>query len=105
MAADPVTPIAGLVSVVATGGSPVVAIGPLPNGGVITNPVSVSDQGIPGDIPENLYVDPVANATNEGNGTTFALAPGQSWTVIPGQTTPTSVNAPTSGHKFAVVSY
>lgn len=103
MAATPVTPIAGLVSVVSTGGTAVDAIDVGPNGGVITNPLTNTDQGI--GTAEPLYVNPVTDATLNGNGTTFALEPGQSWTVIPGQTTPTSVNATTSGHKFTVVSW
>jgi hypothetical protein len=52
-----------------------------------------------------MYVDPVGAAGTQANGTTFAIYPGESWTLIPGQTTPTSVNAPTSGHKFSGVSY
>lgn len=96
-----VTPVAGLVSVITTGGTAVNAVGPNPNGGFITNPVSASDQGIA--TAEVLYVDPVGTAGLAGNGTTFALYPGQSWPLIPGQTTPTSVNAATSGHKFSIV--
>jgi len=33
----------------------------------------------------------------------FALQPGQTWQIIPGQTTPTSVNAASSGHQFTAV--
>jgi hypothetical protein len=96
-----VTPTPGLASVVTAGGTPVNAIGPMPNGGFITNPASASDQGL--GAAENLYIDPVGAAGLNGNGTTFVLAPGQTWTVIPGQSTPTSVNAASSGHKFSVV--
>jgi len=45
----------------------------------------------------------VTDAELEGNDTTFVLQPGQSWTGIPGQTTRTSVNAATSGHKFSAI--
>ena len=96
MAATPVTPIPGLASVVVTGGTPVVAVGAHPNGGFITNPSTAT---------EYLFVNPVANAATTANGTTFGLAPGQSWSIIPGQTTSTSVNAVSSGHAFSVVSY
>lgn len=98
-----VTPIAGLASVVTAGGTPVTVFAGNPNGGVITNPASATDQGLGG--AENLYVNPVGAAGLAGNGTTFALSPGQSWTVIPSQTTTTTVNAPSSGHKFSAVSW
>ena len=104
MTATPVTPIPGNASEVVTGGVPVTAILGGPNGGTITNPVSAADQGIA--EAENLYVDPVTGAASlQGNGTTFTLLPGQSWEVIKGQTTVTSVNAATGGHKFSVFSY
>lgn len=96
-----VTPVSGLSSVVITGGTSVVAVGPNPNGGFITNPYWASDEGLVN--TEVLYVDPVGSAKTQANGTTFALQPGQTWTIIPGQTTSTSVNAATSGHKFSVV--
>jgi hypothetical protein len=98
-----ITPIAGLVSVVTTGGTPVTAVGPNPQGGFITNPLLAADQGL--GTAEPLYVNAVGAAGTAANGTTFALQPGQTWSLIPGQTTPTSVNAVTSGHKFSVVSY
>lgn len=102
----PVTPIPGANSVVVTGGLPVVAIAGNAlgvNGGVITNPSSEADQNV--SPVEPLYISPVDAATLVANGTTFALAPGQSWVVPPGQTTATSVNALTSGHRFSVFSY
>jgi hypothetical protein len=98
-----VTPISGLASVVTVGGTPVIAVGANLNGGVITNPYTATDQGI--GTAEPLYVNPVGAASTSGNGSTFALQPGQSWTIISGQTTPTSVNAATSGHKFSCISY
>lgn len=103
MAATPVTPVAGLTSVVAVGGTPVIAAGPNPNGGFITNPASATDQGL--SAPEPLYIDPVGAAGLAGNGTTFALAPGATWELIAGQTTQTSVNAVSNGHKFSVTTY
>lgn len=98
-----VTPIPGANAFVVNGGTAVVAVVAGPNGGFITNPYTAADQGL--DIAEPLYVDPVGNAGTGGNGTTFALAPGQSWQIIAGQTTPTTVNAVSSGHKFSVVSW
>ena len=103
MAATPVTPIPGNASQIAQGGVAVNAVLGGPNGGQIVNPYTPADQGIPNTEP--LYVDPVGEAGLAGNGTTFALQPGQSWSVIPGQVTNTSVNAATSGHKFSVFSY
>jgi len=98
----PVTPVAGLISQVQTGGVAVTFNAGDPNGGFITNPASNVDQGVYPAAAENLYVDPTGNAaTLEANGTTFALAPGQTWNLIPGQTTATTVNAATSGHKFS----
>jgi hypothetical protein len=93
---DSVTPIAGVASEVTTAGAAVVAVNANPNGGFITNPP---------DATEYLYVDPVGTATTSAGGTTFGLAPGQSWSIIPGQTTPTSVNAPDNAHPFSVVSW
>lgn len=101
--ADPVTPKPGQNWFVSNGGTSVIAIGPLPNGGIITNPYSAEDQGI--DNVEPIYVDPVQPAGLAGNNTSFSLQPGQSWEVISGQTTPTYVNAQTPGHKFSVVSW
>lgn len=103
--APQVTPIAGLVSQVAVGGTAVTAVGPNPNGGYIVNPFSVTDQGTGLSASEPLYINPVTTATTSGNGTTVALQPGQTWFIIPGQTTPTSVNAASSNHNFTVVSY
>lgn len=94
------TPVVGTATFIATGGTPVQAIPPMPNGGIITNPALAADQGI--STPEVLFVNAVGDAGLVGNGANFALQPGQSWTVIPGQTTPTSVNAVTSGHSFSV---
>lgn len=101
MAATPVTPQSGLVTIVATGGTAVTVVPGSPNGGFITNPNNNTDQGI--GTYEDLFVSPVNAAGLAGNGTTFRLGAGQTWNIIPGQTTVTSVNANTSGHKFSVV--
>jgi hypothetical protein len=99
MAVAPVTPQAPLASVVTTGGTAVTVFPAGISGGFIQNPASAADQGLGGTEP--LYVNVVNAADVAGNGTTFALAPGQTWTAIPGQTTVTSCNAASSGHKFA----
>lgn len=100
-----VTPQALVASVIAVGGTPVLVVPPNPNGGFITNPASPTDQGL--SVAEPLYITPVGNspgsAPGAGNGTTFVLYPGQTWTIIPGQTTATWVNAGSSGHKFSGV--
>ena len=101
MAAPPVTPVAGLISAVALGGTAAPAVPGGISGGFITNPSSASEQGL--GAAEALYVDPVGAAGTSGHGTTFTLQPGQSWPLIPGQTTQTSVNAISSGHRFSVV--
>lgn len=98
-----VTPQAGVASVITTGGTAVVAVNANPNGGIITNPLLATDQNI--GTAEVLYVNAVTTAIAGAYGTTFALQPGQSWTIIPGQNTATSVNAATSGHKFSCVSW
>ena len=102
-----VTPTPGLATTVTTGGTAVTAVGPNPNGGFITNPASAADQGLA--TAEDLIVNPVSSAANgtagNANGTNFRIPPGASWQIIPGQTTPTSVNAITSGHKFSCIWY
>lgn len=94
MATQAVTPVPGLVSQVTTGGIAVIAVAAAPNGGFITNPSTAT---------EYLFVDPVGSAGLVAEGTTFGIAPGQSWSIIPGQTTPTSVNAASNLHAFSVV--
>lgn len=91
------------VAVVTTGGTAVVSVPANPMGGFLQNPLDPADQGIIGSA-EPIYVDPLnvpGAAPGAGNGTCFVIYPGQSWQIIPGQTTPTRVNAATSGHKFA----
>lgn len=99
-----VTPKPGSTSVVSVGGTAVTAIPAGPLGGVIQNPLAAADQGL--GAAEVLYVDPVAvpgSTPGDGNGTTFVIYPGQTWSVIPEQSTPTRVNAASSGHKFSCV--
>lgn len=97
-----VTPVAGANSVIAVGGTAIVAALPNPNGGYIVNPLTTANQGV--SPVEVLIVDPTGNSPgSNANGTAIALQPGQSWPLIPGQTTATMVNAATTGHKFTVV--
>lgn len=91
-----VTPVAGNATEVVTAGMAVDAALANPNGGFITNPSTA---------PGILYVDPVADAGTAEIGTTFAIFPGGSWPLIPGQTTPTSVNSLSNNHTFSVVVY
>jgi hypothetical protein len=99
-----VTPRAATNTTVATGSTPVIAFDANINGGLLQNPVLNTDQGI--GTAEPLYVDPTgAEATLQGNGTTFRIEQGGFWAGIPGQTTQTTVNAATSGHKFSGIQY
>jgi len=77
-----------------------IAYGPIA-GGVITNPLLASDQGI--ENPEVLYVNCVGAANSAEDITTIPLQPGQSFNIPPGQTTNVSVNAATPGHRFSAV--
>lgn len=102
MAATPVVPLPGNVSIVTTGNTPVTVIAVGPEGGFITNPANPVDQGL--SVAESLFVDPTgADPTLQANGTTFEIPPGGSWPVIPGQTTVTKVNAASPGHKFSAI--
>jgi hypothetical protein len=96
-----VTVTPGTNAVVLTPGVSVEAIPPEPNGGFITNPLSPSDQGLA--VAEVLYVNPIGTAAVVANGSTFALQPGQTWSVISGQASSTFVNAASGGHRFSVV--
>jgi hypothetical protein len=102
----PVTPQAGLTSIVATGLTSVQVSPPGGiNGGFISNPLNPADEGVG---PEPLYVDlvgscqPIAGVLYAG-GTITALQPGDSFSLIPGQITPVYVNATTSGHRFTII--
>ena len=98
------TPIAGNASTVATGGTAVnaLSVGPA-HGCQVINPLAVADQNI--GTAEPLYINIVGPAAVTANGSTAALAPGQSFQCVPGQLSATSVNAATSGHKFTVFAW
>jgi hypothetical protein len=89
-----VTPVVGSATQVVTGGQAVTAIPANPNGGLIMNPLESG---------ENLYVNPVGTASVNAGGANFEIPPGGVWNVIPGQTTPTSVNAPSNNHTFSAI--
>jgi hypothetical protein len=97
----PINMVPGLNSSVVTGGVAVNALNANIAVGIITNPANPADQGLA--FAESLFVDPYGNAALGATGTTFELKPGQSWFAIPYQTTITTVNALTSGHKFSCV--
>jgi hypothetical protein len=85
---------------VATGGAAVTIMrGPI-LGGRIWNPISASDQGTV--EPEVLYVDIVGPASLGESATTAPIQPGASFAVPAlGVGSDVSVNAATSGHRFA----
>ena len=96
------TPTPGLTNIVQIGGTPVTVANAGTGGGLVTNPLSATDQGISNAEP--LYVDPVGScAATSAGGTILALQPGDTYTLVPGSTLPTIVNAATGGHKFTVV--
>jgi hypothetical protein len=98
------TPIAGIASQTATSpGVPTNAIAPNQSGGYIVNPISAADQGL--SAAEVLYVNQVGPCDTQANGTTIALQPGQSYTVIPLTTSPVSVAALSASHKFTAVQW
>jgi D-lyxose ketol-isomerase len=96
------TPVAGLISQTSsTAGAPADAISANQAGGYIVNPFSAADQGLA--TSEPLYVNQVGPATTQGNGTTVALQPGQSYAIIPNTTTTVSVASASASHKFTAV--
>lgn len=97
-----VTPAAGTAHAIVTGGTAVTFVtGPL-KGCYIQNPLTATDEGI--GAVEPLYVNIVTTATTSSlNGTSTALAPGQTFNCVPGQTTNVSANAATSAHNAVVV--
>jgi hypothetical protein len=98
------TPQAGLTNITSsTAGIAVSAIASNQTGGYIVNPFLAADQGIA--TAEVLYVNQVGPATVQANGTTIALQPGQSYTVIPNTTTPVSVASSSPNHKFTAVQW
>lgn len=84
-----------------TPGSAVIAIAVNQAGGYVVNPYDPNDQGLV--TAEPLFVDQVGNATLHANGTTIALQPGQSYTIIPNTTTPVTVASASANHKFTAV--
>jgi hypothetical protein len=98
------TPISGPAT--QTSGTPgiaVTAIAPNQSGGYIVNPSLAADQGL--GAAEVLYVNQVTGAGLAANGTTIALQPGQSYTVIPATTTPVTVASASANHKFTAVQW
>lgn len=91
----------GLATTVPISGTPVAVIPASVSGGIITNPYAADDQNL--GSTEVLYVSPIGNASLNGNNETFALQPGESWNVIPGQVTVTTVNAASGGHAFSAI--
>lgn len=97
-----VTPAPGLIDIIATGGTSVGVIQAFPNGGLIVNPLTASDQGL--SVAEPLYINPTGKpAQLVGRNQTFAIQPGQTWFVVPSQSTTTFANAASSGHRFSCV--
>jgi hypothetical protein len=98
------TPVTGPATVTSpTPGTPVTAINVNQAGGYIVNPTLAVDQGLA--AVEPLYVNQVTGATLVANGTTIALQPGQSYSVIPNTTTPVTVCAASPSHKFTAVEW
>jgi hypothetical protein len=96
------TPVSGVTVVTSTTpGQAVTAISPNQAGGYIVNPLDEVDQGLA--IAEPLYVNQVTSAATAANGTTLALQPGQSYTIIPNTITPVSVASASASHKFTAV--
>ncbi len=96
------TPVAGLISQTsATGGAPLDAIAANQAGGYIVNPVLASDQGL--SVAEPLFINQVTQAGTVANGTTIALEPGQTYSIIPSTTSTVSVAAASPNHKFTSV--
>lgn len=96
------TPVVGQATQTsATPGIPVNVIPPNVSGGYIVNPFNASDQGLTN--TEELFIDQVENAGTVANGTTLALQPGQSYTVIPNTTTSVTVASPSGNHKFTAI--
>lgn len=65
-------------------------------GGYVENPLTA---------PGNLYVDPTGPASTSANGTTSAIAPGQSFNAIPYSQVPVSVASNFPSHQFISVQW
>lgn len=72
-------------------------------GGLVTNPSTAEEQGL--DTVEVLWVDITTTATLGTRSTSVPIQPGQSFYVVPNQTTNVSVNAATAGHRFSAIAY
>jgi D-lyxose ketol-isomerase len=70
-------------------------------GGYIVNPLAASDQGLA--TAEPLFINQVTSATTAANGTTIALQPGQSYTIIPNTISQVAVASVSASHKFTSV--
>ena len=98
------TPVVGSATQTPTSpGVPIQAIPPNQTGGYIVNPLLASDQGLA--TAEVLYVNQVTTATTVAHGTTIALQPSQSYTIIPNTTTGVSVASLSASHQFTAVSW
>ena len=98
------TPVAGPASQTpATPGTSITAIDANQSGGYITNPFTAADQGL--SAAEVLYVNQVTLAGVVANGTTLALQPGQTYSIIPNTTTPVNVASASANHKFTAVEW
>lgn len=96
------TPVVGLATQTpTTPGQAIPAIDVNMTGGYIVNPLAAVDQGLA--TAEPLYVNQVTSATTSANGTTIALQPGQSYTIIPNTITQVSVASASASHKFTAV--
>jgi hypothetical protein len=90
-------PTAGLNYICSgTPGVPINALGTNLTGGYIMNPVNA---------PGTLYVDPTGPAAVTANGTTSALAAGQSFYAIANSTVPVSVASTFPNHQFISVQW
>lgn len=100
--ATPLTPVEGPNVVIATGGTPVLAIPTGAKGGFIANPALLADQGIANLEP--LFYDMVGGCVSpSAGGTIVALWPGEKVDILPGSMLGVYVNAATSGHRFIAV--
>lgn len=98
----PLTPQQGPNVVIASGGTPVLAIPSSVNGGYIANPSLPDDQGL--SAPEPLFYDQVGGCDDPAaGGTIMALWPGERVDILPGSTLGVYVNAATAGHRFTAV--
>jgi hypothetical protein len=98
------TPVVGIATQTpSTAGQPVAAIDINQAGGYITNPTNPGDQGL--GESEVLYVNQVGPATLQANGTTIALQPGQTYSIIPYTQSQVSVASNSANHKFTAVQW